>query len=104
MSEDRHIALDEYKTSFDLPEVITARMRLAYRGAVVQSQGSELFMIQRWQAFRKLGLFQNWQSELWPSLDDDILEATDPRIADLVIACVNSIFIKMSELESIEKK
>lgn len=104
MSEERHIALDEYKTSFDLPDVITARMRLAYRGAVVQSQGSDLFMVHRWQSFLKLGLITNWQSELWPNLDEDILEATNPRVADLVVAVVNSVFIKMTELENIEKK
>ena len=104
MNEERKISLDEYKTTFYLPDVITARMRLAYRGVMVQSQGSDLFMILRWQAFHRMGLITEWKSELWPDLENDILEAEDPQVADLVIAAVNSVFVKMSELENIEKK
>ena len=103
MSE-RHIELEDFQTSFDLPEVITARLRLAYRGAIVQSQGDALFMLKRWQSITSLGLIHNWQSELWPDLSDDILESEDPQVANLVIAAVNAVFVKMNELEQIQKK
>ena len=102
--DDRHIELKDFQTSFDLPDVITARMRLAYKGAIAQSYQSELFMIQRWNAYRRIGLLTNWQSKVWPNLDDDILESDDPQAANLVIAVVNSVFMKMNELENIEKK
>ena len=102
--DERKIELTEFKTSFSLPEVITARMRLAYRGAIVQSQESELFMVKRWQAFQRIGLIQEWQSELWPSLEADILESDDPQVANLVIAVENAIYLKMIALENIEKK
>ena len=101
---DRHIELDSYNTSFDLPEVITARLRLAYRGSVVQTRDDELFMLKRWRTINQLGLIQNWQSELWPDLGKDILDAEDPQVANLVIAVVNAVFIKMEELDQIPKK
>ncbi len=101
--EDRRIELEDFKTSFKLPDVITARMLLAYQGCVVQSRGSELFAIRRWEAVNRIGLIEDWQSELWPDLSKDILESDNLQVAELVLAANNAIFAKIQELQTTPK-
>lgn len=71
----------ELKTSFTVPDALTVRQQMIYRGAIGARAGQEIF-IRAWEAGQPL--IEDWQSEIVPDLKTfDLDTATDPRAATL---------------------
>ena len=90
-------------TKFDLPEKITVRQQMAYRGRVYSGASyTEDVFLRHW--FGAVGLLQNWESVVLPDPTElDIDNETDPQIADVIMWAGNAVASHMLALERVEK-
>ena len=71
----------EFKTSFTVPDTLTVRQQLTFRGAAALA-GGDMF-VRFWAASKTI--IENWESEIIPDMNDyDIDEASDPLAADVI--------------------
>ena len=103
---DRKIELKEHEVSFKLPDVINARDMLRFQAGWTQTaQGpdKDLVFVKRWELVNELGLLQDWECEYYPDSNASLKDADDPRVAYMVIAVLNELFMKMMTLREVPK-
>jgi len=91
---------EKFGVSFTLPDKMTVRKQLDWRGRVIESDGTTF--IRHWQAIRPL--IEDWDYEPFPKLADiDLDELTDKKLADVIFWASNEGAGHMSGLDDIPK-
>ena len=104
---DRKIELEKHGVTFELPDVINTRMMLRFQAGWVQAgtgPDKDLVFVKRWDLVNDLDLLQNWQCEYYPDPKASLLDQDDPRVAYMILAVLNELFVAMSTLGDISKK
>ncbi len=88
---------------FTLPDEVTVRQQLAYRGRVFAAGLlTEDIYLRYWSGF--LALYDSWECKLLPDPKGlDVDSATDPGIADLIFWVGNRTAQHMLNLEELPK-
>ena len=86
--------------SFTLPDKLTVRQQLDWRGRVFETEGTTF--LRHWQAVKPL--IEDWAYEPDPVLEDiDIDTATDKALADVIFWASNEAAGHMAGLDAIPK-
>lgn len=102
---ERLIEYPELGASFQLPEKITVRMHLRFwAGWRHAEEIPDFVVIKRWETIVGLGFLTEWKCDYFPDPKVGLDEVDDPKIADLIVRVVASVYQYMLELRAIEKK
>ena len=90
--------------SFDLPDQLTVRQQLQYRGRMgvgLYRDNPDMYL-DMWKA--ALSLIENWECEQSPDPNAlDLDTVTDVKIADIVAAVGMDVFLHTRKQEEVEK-
>lgn len=90
----------ELGVSFTLPDELTIRQQLEWRGRLIEEEGTSF--IRHWEAIRPM--IQDWECEEIPDLEKlDIDKATGKKAADIVFWASNEAAGHMLELDEVPK-
>ena len=87
---------------FDVPDKITVRQQLVYRGKVFRNLNKDDFFIVAWDG--AASLIEKWECDLIPDIAAfDIDKTTDPRQSLILFWAGDTVAGHMLELENIPK-